>query len=69
MDNEEKENKVLYILKEGEKSTSEIASILNRDFYFVSRFLEEMEQKNKIEKTQIKNFTYWKIKINGEKNG
>ena len=62
MNNEKKENKVLEILKDGEKSTSEIASIINRDFYFVSRFLEDMGQKNKIEKISIKNFTYWRLK-------
>jgi DNA-binding MarR family transcriptional regulator len=64
---EEKELKVLEFLRDGEKSTSEIASLMNRDFYYVTRFLEEMEQKGMLEKIPIKNFTYWKLK-NGNRN-
>lgn len=57
------EERVLKILEDGfEKSTSEIASILSRDFYYTTRLLEEMTLKNLLIKIEIKSFTYWKIK-------
>lgn len=52
----------LDFLKDTEKSTSEIASLLSRDFYFTARLLEEMEKEDLLIKIEIKNFTYWKIK-------
>jgi len=61
------EKKVLEILKDtDEKSTSEIASIISRDFYFAQRLLEDLKGKNLIEKIEVGNFTYWKIKENGK---
>ena len=55
--------RVLEILKDNsEKSTSEIASLLSRDFYFTSRLLEDMEKEGLLIKLEVKNFTYWRLK-------
>ena len=54
--------RVLEILGEGsEKSTSEIASMISRDFYFTERLLDDMERDKLLIKTKLKNFTYWKL--------
>jgi len=62
MENKDYKKKVLEFLKDTEKSTSEISSLLSRDFYFTLRLLEEMKEENLLEKIEIKNFNYWKIK-------
>jgi len=62
MENNNYKKRVLEFLKNNEKSTSEIASLLSRDFYFTSRLLDEMEKEGLLKKLEIKNFTYWKIK-------
>lgn len=62
MENNDYKKRVLEFLKDNEKSTSEIASLLSRDFYFTARLLDEMEKEGLLDKNEIKNFTYWKIK-------
>jgi hypothetical protein len=55
-------DRVLEFLNDGsEKSTSEIASLISRDFYFTTRLLDEMEKDKILIKTEMRNFTYWKI--------
>lgn len=62
MESRDYKKTTLDLLKGTEKSTSEIASLLSRDFYFTTRLLEEMEKENLLIKIEIKNFTYWKLK-------
>ena len=62
VENNEYTKRVLEYLKDGEKSTSELASLLSRDFYFTGRLLEDMEQEGLLIKIEVKNFTYWKLK-------
>jgi len=45
-----------------QKTATEIAGILNRSYYDVLRVLNNLEKENKIEKIQIKNYTYWRKK-------
>lgn len=61
-ENDFKEN-ILLLLQEKEKSTTEIASIMNRDYYFTLRLLEKLERENKIERIKLGNkYTFWKLK-------
>jgi len=62
MEFEDKKKRILELLKQGEKSTSEITSLLNRNYYDVIQILEEMARENLIKKINIKSFTYWKLK-------
>ena len=61
MDNNHK-NKILEILKEGEKSTTELSSIINRDYYYCIKLLEELKKEDLIIKIEIGKFTFWKLK-------
>ncbi|HEY0090088.1 MAG TPA: FaeA/PapI family transcriptional regulator [Candidatus Lokiarchaeia archaeon] len=54
--------KILNFLKRGEKSTTEIASVINRNYYSVLRLLEELEGENKILRISVRKFTFWRIK-------
>ena len=56
------EQKIMELLKEGEKSTTEISNNLHRNFYDTNQFLEELEKENKIQKIELNKFTFWKIK-------
>ena len=54
--------KIIELLDDTEKSTTELASLLNRNHYDVVEFLEEMEKLGIIEKIEISKFTFWKNK-------
>lgn len=60
------ENKILEILKEGEKTTTEISSIIRRNYYDVVRILEDLESKKKLEKIEMGKFTFWRLTKNGK---
>jgi len=53
---------VLDILKDGEKSTTEIASKLKRNYYDCIQILEELLSQNKIEKVEVGKYTFWRLK-------
>lgn len=55
------DDKIIQILKEGEKSSTEIASILNRNYYDVLKLLEELESNNKIKRITMGKFTFWRL--------
>jgi transposase len=60
-----KDNKkiILKEIKLNEKSTSEIASIINRDYYFTLKLLAELQHEGKIIKKEIgSKYTYWALK-------
>lgn len=52
---------ILKILKEGEKTTTEIASIIRRNHYDTLHILEELEKEKKIKKIEIGRFTFWRL--------
>lgn len=54
--------KILEELKKGEKSTSELSSIISRNYYDCLKILEELEIENKIEKINVGKFTFWRVK-------
>jgi predicted transcriptional regulator len=54
--------KIIELLDDTEKSTTELASLLNRNHYDVVEFLEEMEKEGIIQKIEISKFTFWKNK-------
>lgn len=60
--NNDNKNKILEILKEGEKSTTELSSVINRDYYYCIRLLEELEKEKLIMKIEVGKFTFWKLK-------
>lgn len=55
-------NTILKTLKKGEKSTTEISNILNRNHYDTLKILEELETEKKIEKIEVGKFTFWRLK-------
>lgn len=68
------ENQVINFLGTNQKSTSEITSEISRDYYFVLKLLEGMEDKGLVEKISLGRFTYWKLTEKtiselGEKDG
>lgn len=56
------EYKILDILKNGEKSSTEISSLLNRNYYDCLKLLEKLETEDKIIKIQMGKFTFWRLK-------
>lgn len=54
--------KIIESLAEKEKSTSELCSIINRDWYYCIKILEELESKGKIERIELGKFTFWRLK-------
>ena len=60
------ENKILEILKDGEKTTTEISAIIRRNYYDVVRLLEDLESKKKLEKIEMGKFTFWRLIKNGK---
>ena len=61
MENDYKNKVIIFLKDKCEISTSEIASLLSRDFYFTTRLLDEMEKEGILIKKELKNFTFWKI--------
>lgn len=59
-------DKIIEFLKEGEKSTSEITSFINRNYYDGLRFLEELEKEGIILRINLNKFTFWRLKINNQ---
>ncbi len=55
------DQKVINCLSDGEKSSTQIASILNKNYYDCLKILEQMQSENKIIKTTIGSYTFWKI--------
>ena len=63
MDFEDSKTKILEILKEGEKSSTEISSIIKRDYYKTLEILGELEQEGSVEKLNLGDkYTFWKLK-------
>lgn len=60
---------VVKFLKDNEKSTSEIASHLCKNYYDTIKILEDLESQGLITKIELGRYTYWKIgeKRNGKK--
>ena len=56
------EEKILEILKEGEKSSSEISVKIGRNFYVTTDLLEKLLEEKKIEKLEIGKHILWGIK-------
>ena len=56
------EERILEILKEGEKSSSEITSLLSRGYYDVLKILKKLELENKIIKIEMGKYTFWRLK-------
>jgi len=56
------EEKILKVLREGEKSASEISVKIGRNFYVTLELLEKLKSENKIEKLKIGKHTFWRIK-------
>lgn len=54
--------KIINFLKDGEKSTSEIASHLSKNYYDTIKILEDLKSKKIILKIELGRYTYWKIK-------
>lgn len=59
------EENVLEILKDGEKTTTEISSILKRNYYDTVGILERLESEKKICKIEMGRFTFWKLNEDG----
>ena len=55
------EEKILEILKKGEKSTTEISNLINRNHYNTLKILEELEKNNLIKKIEIGKYTFWRL--------
>lgn len=55
-------NDILKYLKRGEKSTTDIANLINRNHYATLRLLEELEDEKKIERICTGKFTFWRLK-------
>ena len=53
--------KILKILKEGEKSTTEIASKINRNYYDTVNFLKELKKEEEIRMIKINKYTRWEL--------
>ncbi|GAH03458.1 unnamed protein product, partial [marine sediment metagenome] len=64
----ETENKVIKLIRNKEKPTTAIASILGRNYYDAIKILEELEEKNKITKITLGHYTFWKAKKKYQKN-
>ena len=60
--------KILEVLKEKEKSASEISVNIGRNFYIVTNLLKELVEEGKIEKLEVGKHILWKLKEE-EKNG
>lgn len=55
--------KILKDLKEGESlATSKIAFLISSNLYLAEKYLEELLEKNLIEKYEKNNATYWRLK-------
>lgn len=59
---EESMKNILNYLKKGDKSTTSIANQFGRNFYDAMKFLEELEQKGKVERITMGRFIYWRLK-------
>jgi len=55
------EEKILKLIKDTEKSTTEISSFLNRNYYFTLKILEKFEKEKIIERIRVGKFTFWRI--------
>lgn len=62
MKNEEIEKRILALLKEGKKSTSEISAIINRNYYYTLGALVDLEYEKKVKKEEEGSYTFWKLK-------
>lgn len=58
---------ILEILKDKEKATSQIASIINKNYYDCLKILEELEIEGIIKRIKLGSYTFWRVK-NGDKN-
>jgi hypothetical protein len=56
------ENKILGILKEGKKSTSEISSRIKRNHWDTLEILERLSKEKKINEIKENNYVYWELK-------
>jgi len=53
---------ILKVLENCEKSTTEIAFLINKNYYSTLQLLEKLEKEKKIKKTKINKYTFWRIK-------
>ena len=62
MDFNNKKNKILEILKEGELATTKIAFLITSNLYQAEVYLNELEEDGLIIHYSKNNATYWKLK-------
>jgi predicted transcriptional regulator len=58
----DKKKEIIKMLKKGEHSTTEISRIIGFDYYKTAEILTSLEKENKIIKTEVNKFTFWRIK-------
>lgn len=56
------EEKILEVLKEGEKSASEISVKISRNWYITNETLEKMREEGIIIKLEVGKHILWKLK-------
>ena len=57
-----KENILIFLKDNPQSSTGRIASEIKSDQFRAERYLKELEDENKVEKTKVPNATYWRTK-------
>jgi predicted transcriptional regulator len=60
---------IINFLKEGEKSSSEIASHINKNYYDTLKILDDLEKKGILLKMELGRYTYWKLNKEEKGNG
>lgn len=65
---EEKTKKeILEFLGDKEKSSTEIYhKFNNKSYYLIVEILEEMEKEKLLDKIEVGNFTFWKVRAKGK---
>ena len=58
--NNDYKEKILEFISEGEKSTSDIASYLSRNYYDVMKMMEQLEEEDCVIRIEVSKFTFWK---------
>ena len=62
MDLNDKQKKILEILKEGELSTTKIAFLINANILYAESYLKELLNEDLIINEQRNKATYWRLK-------
>lgn len=55
------DGEILDFLKDGEKSSTEIASKISRNYYSCIDILKSLEDRHLIEKIEVGKYTFWRL--------